>query len=106
MLVPGGAGFGLTMGIVMTVLMAVQLRAESVLIRVFDRADFLARLDRAAGKLRYRSIEKNDETIVYETTAPLRMAATRIIVELRGDEAVMSGPSTTLNRLKKEIEKP
>jgi hypothetical protein len=104
-LFPAGAGFGLTMGIIMTALMAVLLRAGTVLVPVFDRADSLARLDRAAGKLRYRPLPKSDGTIVYEPKALLRTAATRIRVDLRADEALMTGPSMTLHRLKKEIEK-
>jgi hypothetical protein len=105
-LVPAGAGFGLTMGIFITALMAVLLRAGTVRVAVFDRADFQARLDRAAAKLRWRLIQKSDGTVVYEPKALLRTAAMRISVQLAADEAVMTGPKLTLNRLKKEIEKP
>jgi hypothetical protein len=105
-LVPAGASFGLTMGIFITALMAVLLRAGTMRVRVFDHADFLARLDRAAAKLRWRVVQKNDGTIVYEPKALLRTAAMRILVELGADEAVMTGPNLTLNSLKKEIDKP
>jgi hypothetical protein len=105
-LVPAGASFGLTMGIFITALMAVLLRAGTIRVRVFDRADFLARLDRAAAKLRLRLVQANDGTIVYEPKALLRTAVMRILVELAADEAVMTGPILTLNRLKKEIDKP
>jgi hypothetical protein len=105
-LVPSGAGFGLTMGIFMTALMAVLLRAGSVRVRVLDRADFLNRLDRAAAKLRYRLIQKSDGSVVYEPKTPLRTTATRVFVELGADDARVTGPNQILNRLKTEIENP
>jgi len=105
-LVPAGVSFGLTMGIVMTVFMAFTFRAGTVRVHVFDRADFLARLDRAAAKLRYRHVEKSDGSLVYEPKALVRTEATRIFVALGQDEAVVTGPSLTLKSLKKEIEKP
>jgi hypothetical protein len=105
-LVPAGAGFGLTMGIFFTAFMAVLLRAGTVRVRISDREEFLARLDPAAAKLRLRLVQTNDGTIVYEPKALLRTAVMRILVDLAADEAVMTGPILTLNRLKKEIDKP
>jgi hypothetical protein len=104
-LVPSGAGFGLTMGVFMTVMLAILLRPETVRLRVFDRADFLARLERAAAKLRYRPSEPRDGAIVYEPKALVRMAATCIFAEVGADEAVVTGPSQAVKRLKTEIEK-
>ena len=103
-LIPAGAEFGLTMGVLMTVLMAVLLRVETVRVPVRDRTDFLARLDRAAVKLRLGLIQKSDSTVVYETKARLRWAAMRLFVELGTDEATLTGLSLTLASLKKEIE--
>jgi hypothetical protein len=105
-LFPAGASFGLVMGIFITALMAVLLRAGTVRIRIPDRSEFLARLDRAAVKLRFRPIPHSDGTIVYEPRAPVRTAATRIFVELGEGEAVMTGSKSTLDRWKKEIERP
>jgi hypothetical protein len=105
-LVPAGAGFGLTMGIFFTAFMAVLLRAGTLRVPVSDRAEFLARLDRAAAKLRLRLIQKSDGTIVYEPKALLRTAAMHTSIEVAADEAVMTGPKMTLNSLKKEIDKP
>jgi hypothetical protein len=59
-LVPWGAIFGLTMGIFITPLLAVVMRTATVRVRVGDRADFLGRLDRVAGKLRYRPLPIGD----------------------------------------------
>jgi hypothetical protein len=106
MLLPAGAGFGLTMGIFMTALMAVVFRAGSVRVPILNSTDFLARLDRAAARLRLRQVEKDDGSVVYEPKAVLRTAATRIIVAVTPDEAVLTGPLSTLKGLKKEIEKP
>jgi len=86
--------------------MAFTFRAGTVRVRVFDRADFLARLDRAAAKLRYRRVAKSDGSLVYEPKALVRTEATRIFVALGPDEAVVHGPNLTLKSLKKEIEKP
>jgi hypothetical protein len=105
-LIPAGAGFGLTMGIFMTAMMAVVLRSGTVRVDVLDREDFLTRLDRAAGKLRYRPFPDDQGTIAYEPRTLLRNAATRIMVEIHEAEAVMTGPKMTLDRLKKEIQKP
>jgi hypothetical protein len=105
-LVPAGPSFGLTMGIFFTALLAVLLRAGTVRVRVFDSAEFLDRLDRAAGKLRYRPLPRRDGAIAYEPRALVRTAATRIFVDLGEAEAVMTGPKLTLDRLRKEIERP
>jgi hypothetical protein len=105
-LFPAGASFGLVMGIFITALMAVLLRAGTVRVRVPDRAEFLARLDRAAAKLRFRPLPHSVGTIAYEPRVPVRTAATRIFVDLGEGEAVMTGPKLTLDRWKKEIERP
>lgn len=104
-LVPTGAAFGLTMGIFMTAMLAFLLRSGTVRVAVLDHEDFLARLDRAAGKLRYRPVSDNRGTIAYEPRALLRNAATRILVDVHDGEAVLTGPKSPLARLKKEIEK-
>ena len=105
-LLPIGAAFGLTMGIFMTALMAVVFRAGTVRLPILDGSDFLARLEQAAARLRLRQVQKGDGTVVYEPRALVRTAATRIVVALAADEAVLTGPILTLNYLKKKIEKP
>ena len=104
-LLPSGAAFGLTMGIFFTAFLAFLLRAGTVRIAVFDRADFLARLDRAAAKLRLRHVPSSEGAIVYEPKALIRAKAMRIFVDVGEQEAVLSGPAMSLQALKKEISK-
>jgi hypothetical protein len=94
------------MGMVMTVFSAVLFRTGAVRMRVFDRTEFLDRFDKAAAKLRYRRVERTDRSLVYEPKALIRMDATRIFVALGPDQAVVTGPDSALESLKKEIEKP
>jgi hypothetical protein len=104
-LVPAGAAFGLTMGIFIAVLMAVVLRPGTESFLVVDRANFLDRLERAAGKIRYRVSQTSDEAVVLEPKALFRSDATRITVILGTDGAVATGPTTALKNLKKAIER-
>lgn len=105
-LIPVGAGCGLTFGIFMTAFFAVSLRPGTTRFQVVDLDDFLTRLERTAGKLRYRLIHESDGTVVLEPKTLLRTEATRVSVELGADEAVATGPNLALKSLQKAIEKP
>jgi hypothetical protein len=104
-LFPAGASFGLTLGILFTAMMPFLFRAGSVRMSIFDRDDFLARLDRAAAKLRYRRVPASDGSVVYEPRALVRNEAMRMFVELSATEAVITGPIFGVKNLKKAIEK-
>lgn len=104
-LVPGGAMFGLSMGIFMTALFAVQFRTWTVRIAIRDREDFRDRLDRATAKLRQHLIQESDGSVLYEPKARLQLATMRLFVEIGADEAVATGPIQVVKRLAKEIEK-
>ncbi len=104
-LFPSGAGYGLTMGIFFTAFMPFMFRAGTERMPVFDRENFLARVDRAAGKLRYRRVSTSDGSIVYEPKTLLRLEAARIIVDLGANEAVVTGPIFGVKNLRKAIEK-
>jgi hypothetical protein len=101
----GNVCFGFTMGIIMTVLYAVLLRAVTARIRMFDRTEFLDRFDKAASKLRHRCVEMTDRSLVYEPRSLVRMQLMRIYVAIGNGEALVTGPDLTLAVLKKEIEK-
>ncbi len=105
-LVPAGALFGLTMGIFMTALFTVQFRPGTVRIAVRDREDFRERLHRATAKLRVRLIQENDDSILYEPRAFMRLDAMRLFVEIGADEAVATGQIPVVKWLAKEIGKP
>ena len=89
----------------MTVLMTILLRPDTVRMRFLDRALFLARLDQAAAKLRYRQTHTSDGAVIYEPKALIRTSAMWVVAELDADEAVLSGPNQAVKRLKAEIEK-
>jgi hypothetical protein len=105
-LIPAGAGFGLFMGIFFTAFMAISLHPVSITIPVENRPDFRARLDEAAGKLRFRTLEKTATSLLYEPKTLLRLEGTRISVEFGQDVAIISGPWLSVRLLKKRTAQP
>jgi hypothetical protein len=93
------------MGTLFALIGAVNFHPSSVRIPVFDRSEFLLRFDEAAAKLRFRRVAKSDDSIIYESKAPIRTNAVRAFVTLGPDEAVATGPHSILKQLKTAVEK-
>jgi hypothetical protein len=72
--------------------------------RVFDRADFLARVDCATATQRDRRVATSDGSVVHEHKVLVRLEATRRFVDPGEGEALVTGRIMSLNRLKKAIE--
>jgi hypothetical protein len=103
---PTGTGFGLTMGIVFTVMITVISCEGTATLPITDRDAFRSRLSGAIPKLRrYRLQEESETSLVLAPRTLVRPACHYINVNLGPETATIVGPWLASRELKRLIER-
>lgn len=88
----------------LSLLLALAGRQESVSLQVYDRNIFLQRIHQALTSLRYRPLTQSDSLLVYKPPLNGGLLAEKITIQLNQDTATITGSSRMLKRIRAMIQ--